>query len=114
MPNTTKPFHFASKNQAVVREISANKIAYNYISKDVSEHLSLAVTEAIDCNELEKTLYDRVYYVLEGVMVLQFHETDDCVSVHIHDSILVNAGTSYTITGSFKVIVVNSPAFGTM
>jgi mannose-6-phosphate isomerase-like protein (cupin superfamily) len=96
MPNTTKPFHFVSKNQAVVREISANKIAYNYISKDVSE------------------LYDRVYYVLEGVMVLQFHETDDCVSVQIHDSILVNAGTSYTITGSFKVIVVNSPAFGTM
>lgn len=54
------------ESEGIVRQIASNKTANNLITKDVSPGVSFATTEATDYYEKETTLYDRIYYVLDG------------------------------------------------
>ena len=98
------------KSEATVRHIADNKIAFNYVTKELSPAVSLAVTEAIDYYEQEATDYDRIYYVLEGELDLNFDGSD--VRLAVGDSCFVAKGTEYEMRGSFKAVMVNQPAFG--
>lgn len=99
------------QSEALVRKIAENKIAFNYITKDVSPNVSLATTEATDYYEKETTSYNRIYYVLDGTLLLVFDEEE--VFLHIGDTCFVEKGTTYEMKGAFKAIIVNQPAFGT-
>lgn len=91
------------------RIISPTKSATNYITKNISPNISLATTKGIDCNEIETTLYDRIYFVLSGVLRLNFDNS--IVEINPQDSCFVSKNTTYTISETFEAIVVNSPAF---
>jgi mannose-6-phosphate isomerase-like protein (cupin superfamily) len=100
------------KLDSTFRQITETKTANNYITKDISPNFSVATTRAYDCKEIETTDYDRVYFVLEGVLELTFG--DDKVEVKSNDSIFIKAKSTYTISGTFNTIVINQPAFGTL
>ena len=104
-------YKVVKKSQASTRIINENKKAVNYITKDISKYLSFALLEATDCQEEEKTLYNRIYFALEGSLVLTFGE--EVETLEIGDSCYIEMDTSYTITGTFKAAVINQPAFGT-
>lgn len=99
------------KSEARIRQIADNKIARNFITKEISPNVSLAVLDAKNYEEDENTEYDKIYYVLEGSLTLVFQE--ETMVLEEDDCIFVNKGTNYKMRGSFKVIIVNQPAFGT-
>jgi len=104
-------FTVVRKSEAKIRQIADNKIARNFITKEISPNVSLAVTEADNFEENEHAEYDRIYYVLDGVANLVFDE--ETIQLEKDDCCFVNAGTTYTLSGTFKAIIVNQPAFGT-
>ena len=105
MPNYT----LITKKDSIFRQISESKAANNYITKDISPNFSLATTSGFNCLEKEITQYDRIYFVLTGVLELSFGE--DKITVNPNDSIFIKRGTTYTISGTFNTVLVNQPAF---
>jgi len=103
---------FIKKSEATLRQIAPNKSALNYVTKDISSSLSLATTEGEDFSETEVCSYDRVYFVLEGVLVIQ--ADGESLSLNPEDACFIGKGTEYTMSGTFKAVVVNSPAFGSL
>lgn len=99
------------KSEGSVRKIADNKIAINYITKDITSDVSLAITETTDYFEKEEAKYNRIYYILSGVLTLEFES--ESIKLFEGDSCFVAKGTNYTMKGTFKAIIVNQPAFGT-
>lgn len=99
------------KSEASVRKITDNKIVLNYITKDISPDVSFAITQAKNYSEKETIIYNRVYYVLEGTLLLSNNGQE--ISLGEGDSCFLEKGTEYTMKGTFKAIIVNQPAFGT-
>lgn len=97
--------------EAEIRKIAPNKTAYNLITKDINPHISLALIEADNFKGTDKTLYNRIYYVIEGKLTLKFD--DKTVILQKGDSCFVEEGTSFSMEGTFKVLNINQPAFGT-
>lgn len=108
MPNYT----LIKKSDSIFRQISETKSANNYITKDISPNFSLATTRAVDCKEIETTNYDRIYFVLEEILELDFGNR--LITLNPQDSIYIKSGTDYIISGTFNTIVINQPAFGTL
>jgi len=96
--------------EAVVREIAPSYHAHNFISKDIAPNFSLAVNEAKDHSETETTQYDRIYYVIEGMIKINFNGEE--LELRAGDSCFIGKGTTYQFGGTFKAVVVNQPAFG--
>ena len=103
-------FKVVRKSDAFIRQILENKVAINYITKETNQNVSFAVTEATDYIEEEEAKYDRIYYVLEGELTLVFDE--EKIFLKREDACLVSKGSKYSVKGTFKVVVVNQPAFG--
>lgn len=102
-------YSLITKKDSIFRQISKFKTANNYITKDISPNFSLATTSGFDYLETEITQYDRIYFVLTGVLELSFGE--DKITVNPNDSIFIKTGTTCTISGTFNAVVVNQPAF---
>ena len=103
-------FKIVRKNQAVVRKISETYEARNYIMKDFSQAVSLAVNTATDHAERETTDYDRIYYVISGELLIGVDSETN--TIYAGDSLLLAKGTVYDFSGTFEAVVVNQPAFG--
>ncbi len=98
-------------SNASVRKISDNKISINYITKDISPDVSFAVAEATEFKEKQRAEYNRIYYILSGTLILMFDKKK--VELETGDSCYVSKGTEYVMSGTFKAVMVNQPAFGT-
>ena len=98
------------KSEAIQRIISENKSSLNFITKDVSPEVSLAITNGQNYSEMEEAKYNRIYFVLKGELTLNFDE--EKVILKEEDGCYVRKGTKYKMSGTFKVIVINQPAFG--
>lgn len=99
------------KSDTSIRKIAENKVAINYVTRDLTSEVSLATTEAIDYYEKETANYNRIYFVLEGQLILTFDNQE--VVLDKDDVCYVGKGTTYEMKGTFKAIMVNQPAFGT-
>ena len=103
-------YKIIKKDDGKLRKISPTKVAWNYITADITQDVSLAVTEAIDgYHEKELCEYNRIYYVLEGKLGLKIGDHPE--ELEQGDSIFIPKGTEYEMSGKFKAIVVNQPAF---
>jgi len=99
------------KLESTPRKISDKAQARNYITKDISPTVSLAVLEGNNCSEKVFTAYNRIYYVFEGTLKLSFGS--EKILLKEGDSFFVSSNTDYLLAGTFKTVVVNEPAFGT-
>ncbi len=88
------------------RKISDSYSVLNLLTASDSDNVSLAVSSAENHNETTKTTSDRVYYVLEGELII-----NDNLIAKKGDVVFVSANTEYNFKGSFKAILVNSPPF---
>ncbi|MDP2926944.1 MAG: hypothetical protein Q8N65_02310 [bacterium] len=104
-------YKLVRKSEAIFRKIADNKFATNYITKDISPNVSLATLEGKDYQEETITEYNRIYYVLNGELVLAFDS--EKISLEEGDTCFISKDTKYGISGTFKAIVINQPAFGT-
>jgi len=87
------------------RKISGSYSVLNLLTIDDSKNISVAVSSAIDHNETTKTTSDRVYYILDGKLEIHGKVAKNW------DIVYIPADTAYTFTGSFRAILINSPAF---
>lgn len=104
-------FKVVKNGEAVVRKISNNKKAYKFITKDISPSVSLARIETDKFEGEIEITQNFIYYVLEGQLTLKFG--DEEVVLNPNDSCFVPKDSTYIMRGTFKVIVVSQPAFGT-
>ncbi len=103
-------YKLVRKKEALIRKIFENYTANNFITKDISSEVSLAVTEADKLTDITFTEYNRIYYLLSGKLILTFDE--EKVILEKGDSCFISANTKYKMEGTFKAIVINQPAFG--
>ena len=61
-------YKVVKKVDAIVRKIADNKTAYNYITKDFSPTISLAVIEGINYNAPITADQTWTYFILDGEM----------------------------------------------
>jgi len=92
--------------EGISRKISDSYSVLNLLTANDSENVSLAVSSAESHNETTKTTSDRAYYILEGEITI-----DDNQVAKKGDVVFVSANTEYNFKGSFKAVLVNSPAF---
>jgi ethanolamine utilization protein EutQ (cupin superfamily) len=96
------------KEEGKIRIISENYQVNNFITKEISEKVSVAISEGNNYQKTTKNIEsDRVYYVLEGKLIVN----NDLIAEE-GDFIFVPKGEEYTFSGTFKTILINSPAFG--
>jgi len=95
------------KDQVVERTISDSHSVNNFVTKDFSKNVSLAIGVGQDYSGTSKSVRsDRVYYVTEGKLIVN----KDLVA-EVGDVIFVPKGEEYSFEGTFKAVVVNAPAF---
>ncbi len=94
------------KEEASVRKISDSYSVANYLTAADSGRVSLAVSIARDHKETTETSSDRAYFILEGEMIV-----NDNLVGQAGDVIYIPANTEYNFKGTFKTVIVNSPAF---
>ena len=99
------PVKIIKSEDGVSRKISDSYSVLNLLTAEDSDNVSLAVGTAKDIDKTTKTTSDRVYYVLEGEMVV-----DDLVAKK-GDVIFVPANIEYNFKGSFEAVLVNAPPF---
>ncbi len=92
--------------EGVSRKISDSYSVLNLLTANDSDNVSLAISTAKDHDETTKTTSDRVYFVLEGELII-----NDNLIAKKGDVVFISANTVYNFKGSFKAVLVNSPPF---
>lgn len=103
-------YKIVKQSDARVRDIFPNYSATNFITNDISPDVSLAITDATDFEDTTTTKENRIYYLLEGSLELIIDGSE--VRLEPGDSCFISENITYTMKGTFKSVVVNSPAFG--
>ena len=104
-------FKVVKKSEANVRIIADNKIAIDFITKDITKEISLAIIETNKYHGKEISAYNRIYFVIEGELHLIIDKKE--VSLTSGDTCFIGKHTSYEMKGTCKTIVIDQPAFGT-
>jgi mannose-6-phosphate isomerase-like protein (cupin superfamily) len=102
------------KPEAKERKVADNKSAFNYITKDISQDVSLAVIEGTDYVGEANVPQNRIYFVLSGSLILDLN--GEKTILYPEDSCFISAGTkySYVMSGTFKIITIDQPAYGVL
>lgn len=99
-----QPIIINSEN-ATIRKIAESYNVANFITAEQSENVSLAIGTATNHDETTKTSSERIYFVLEGELII------NDTSVFPWSAGYIPANTEYHFQGTFKAIIINSPAF---
>lgn len=92
------------------RKISESYQVDNFLTRNLCENISLAISEAKNHSETTKNICsDRIYYVLEGKLIVKGDNKEFVAETG--DAIFIPKNTEYHFEGSFKTVLVNSPAF---
>lgn len=99
-----------TKSDAITRKISDVHSADNYLTKETTLNISLAINRLDGTLETVKTANERVFYFISADVDFII----DKEQVHFNDGevLYLSKDTNYSANGKFEAIVVNSPAFG--
>lgn len=97
-------------NERVTRTVNNEHSIDNYLTKETTENISLAVSKLNGELKLSKTLSERVYYFIKANA--EFNIEGEIVFVNDGDVLYIPSDTSYSIKGIFEAVTVNTPAFG--
>lgn len=99
-----------SKNQKVRRNISEVHFADNYLTKETTENISLAVTKLNGKLDLNNLKNERVYYFINADV--DFIIDGEKVHFENNDVLYLDKNTNYSAEGTFEAVTINVPAFG--
>ena len=99
-----------TKNEKVTRKITDVHSADNYLTKETTENISLAINRLDGKLDLVKTVNERVFYFINADVDFMI----DNEKVHFEDGevLYLSKDTNYSAIGRFEAVVVNCPAFG--
>ena len=99
-----------SSNEKIARKISEVHSADNYLTKETTENISLAVTKLNGKLDSNKITNERVYYFISADV--NFIIDDEKVHCNNGDVLYLAKNTIYSAEGDFEAITINIPAFG--
>lgn len=99
-----------AQNEKVTRKITDVHSADNYLTKETTENISLAINRLDGKLDLLKTVNERVFYFINANV--EFIIDGEKVHFEDGDVLYLDKDTSYSANGKFEAVVVNSPAFG--
>ena len=99
-----------ANNEKVTRQISDVHSADNYLTKDTTENVSLAVNKLNGILETSTIKNERVYYFINANV--DFIIDEEKVHFDSGDVLYLTPGTSFSADGEFEAVVVNVPAYG--
>ena len=100
------PIKIFKQKDSIARKIFDSYSVFNFLTAEDSDKVSIAVGVATEHNETTQTSSERVYFVLEGEIIV-----NDEIIGRKGDVIFISANTQYNFKGTFKAVVVNSPPF---
>src|SRR6185312_14765262 len=100
-------FIVVKKTQKSVRKIFDEKKPLKEIIPQ-SDKLSLDIVEVKDHHERTIAGYNRIYYISEGQMLIQINKNS--YYLQKGDACFVEKGMKFELEGTFRVIIVSSPA----
>lgn len=99
-----------TKKEKVTRKITDVYSADNYLTKETTESISLAINKLDGKLDLLKTVNERVFYFISADV--EFIIDGEKVHFEDEDVLYLDKDTTYSANGRFEAVVVNSPAFG--
>jgi len=97
-------------NEGKTRKISQTYSVTNFLTHGDSANISLAVSNAEKHSETTSNLKsDRAYFVLDGLLSIE--KDGKKFLAGPGDVLFVQKNTEYTFSGTFRAVLVNSPAF---
>lgn len=99
-----------TKKEKVTRKITDVHSADNYLTKETTENISLAINKLDGKLDLLKTVNERVFYFISADV--EFIIDGEKVHFEDEDVLYLDKDTTYSANGRFEAVVVNSPAFG--
>jgi ethanolamine utilization protein EutQ (cupin superfamily) len=104
-------YKIIKKAEASERKVGEAKSVFDYVTKEISPTVSFVVVKnAGDWGEVIAK-YNRVYFVLEGVLRLKFSDSGEIV-LEPGDACFMEKGEKYNFAGDCQVVTVDSPAHG--
>ncbi len=103
-------YRIIKKSNCPIHQVDATQSALNYINKELSPTVSLIVVTNTNSDKEYLADYQRIYYVLSGTMTLKIGE--ETKQLTEGDACFIQKGTSYQASGTYTVVVVNQPAYG--
>lgn len=99
-----------TENEKVTRKITDVHSADNYLTKETTKNISLAINKLDGKLDLVKTVNERVFYFINADVDFII----DNEKVHFEDGevLYLTKDTNYSAIGRFEAVVVNCPAFG--
>lgn len=99
-----------TKNEKVTRKITDVHSADNYLTKETTKNISLAINRLNGKLDVVKTVNERVFYFINADV--DFIIDNENVHFEDGDVLYLDKNTEYSANGNFEAIVINSPAFG--
>ena len=99
-----------SKNEKITRNISEVHSADNYLTKETTENVSLAITRLNGKLDSSITTNERVYYFISADV--DFIIENEKIHCESGDVLYLDKDTTYSAEGDFEAITINVPAFG--
>ena len=99
-----------TKNESVRRKITEVHSADNYLTKETTENVSLAIIRLNGELKEDNLKNERVYYFLKANV--DFIIDGEKVHCENGDVLYLEKGTSYSANGNYEAVTVNVPAFG--
>ncbi len=99
-----------TEKEKITRRITNMHSSDNYLTKETTENISLAINRLNGRLKLLKTVNERVFYFINANV--DFIIDGEKVHIEDKDVLYLSKDTSYSAIGVFEAIVINSPAFG--
>ncbi len=99
-----------SKKEKITRNISKVHSADNYLTKETTENVSLAITKLNGKLDSDMIVNERVYYFISADV--EFIIDNEKVHCESGDVLYFGKDTTYCAEGYFEAITINVPAFG--
>ena len=99
-----------TKHDKVTRKITDVHSADNYLTKETTKNISLAINKLDGKLDLVKTVNERVFYFISADV--DFIIDNEKIHFEDGDVLYLSKDTNYSATGKFEAVVINSPAFG--
>lgn len=97
-------------NDKKTRYISKNHYTDNYITKDITENVSLAIANVSEEIKKESIANERIYYFLSADV--DFIIDGEKVHFQTGDILYAKNIKDYSAKGKFEAIIINAPAYG--
>ncbi|MEG1310198.1 MAG: hypothetical protein RSD06_04920 [Bacilli bacterium] len=101
-----------SSNEKITRKVNEQHCIDNYLTKEITESMSLSIAKLNGELKTEKSKNERGYYFIKAKV--KFIIDGEKVIIKDGDVLYIQNDTDYSAKGMFQSVIVNTPAYGVL